>query len=95
MNKPVDCSKTIWIFATNLVDQQIIDFYDEWLDGKSAADREKAPYAVLQGAVMPVLRDKFKVCSSFTVETPDHDLLTPPEFDWAPYKLHPFLSLHP
>lgn len=47
----------------NLVDSDIISFYDEYLEGKSDGQRKAAPYDKLKDKIMPAFRFKFQVPS--------------------------------
>lgn len=55
----IDCSRTIWILATNLVDSFVIEFHDRVLQGKSPSANgavTRADYADLERSI----RDTFK-----------------------------------
>lgn len=47
----LDCSKTIWICATNLVDPLIASFFAKCLTNKSHDEQKRAPYQELDGHI--------------------------------------------
>lgn len=46
-NQPLDCTKTVWICATNVADPIIDDFFTQHLENKSATQQKEAPFYML------------------------------------------------
>ncbi|QIX02150.1 hypothetical protein AMS68_007667 [Peltaster fructicola] len=58
-NKLVDCSKTIWILATNLGDTQISRWYREHMEDLTEDQRLRVPVKVLTNSLKAVFVNKF------------------------------------
>ncbi len=46
-NQPLDCTKTIWICATNIADPIIDDFFTSHLENKTPTEQKEAPFYML------------------------------------------------
>ena len=58
-NNPVDASKTIWIMATNLGDQEITELYHEYLKGATVEERDKADHRPLAAELKTLFARQF------------------------------------
>ncbi|KAK3707710.1 hypothetical protein LTR37_011887 [Vermiconidia calcicola] len=58
-NNYVDCSKTIWIMATNLGDQDITSFYRDYLENEAPDAKAKVQYDELTDNLKGRFRDTF------------------------------------
>ena len=58
-NRPVDCSKTIWIMASNSGDQEITKFYRTHLDGVDPKEKTNVPYTRLTEQLKARFRSVF------------------------------------
>ena len=58
-NRRLDCSKTIWIMATNEGEEEIQRFWDEHLFGKPEERQLSAPLRILQARLKRSFIDKF------------------------------------
>ena len=56
----IDCKDTIWVFATNLVDPLIKDFYIKHLKGKPKDQLRLAPFESLQQGMRGKMKDTFE-----------------------------------
>ena len=45
--KVIDCSKTIWVFASNLVDSLIVQFFKDFVADKPRSEHARAPFGKL------------------------------------------------
>ena len=58
-NQLLDCTKCIWILATNLGESNINTFWDDHLKDRSEEQQKKAPFNNLQRSLNQVVRSKF------------------------------------
>ena len=58
-NEPLDCSKVIWVLATNLGEPNIIKFWDHHLKDRSEEQQKRAPFKELQKSLNQTVKTKF------------------------------------
>ena len=63
-SRKIECSQTIWIMATNLVDSEIIEFFHTHLRGKPKALHKRAPLRKLDCTIRRRMKENFGVSSS-------------------------------
>lgn len=58
-NKPLDCSKIIWVLATNLGELAIKKFWDDHLKDRSEEQQKKAPFEDLHRSLNQIVKREF------------------------------------
>jgi ATP-dependent Clp protease ATP-binding subunit ClpA len=60
-NQKISLRDTIWVFATNLVDDKIQAFFSQYLEKKTEEEQKRAPFKTLQKTMRFAIRKHFKV----------------------------------
>jgi ATP-dependent Clp protease ATP-binding subunit ClpB len=60
-NRAIDCSKTIWVIATNVGSDRITGYYTKHLEKLSEEKRDKADMRPLQAELKRIYRNEFGV----------------------------------
>ena len=58
-NKPLDCSKCIWVLAANLGEQAISNFWDAHLKDRSEEEQKRAPFKELDRSLNQIVKSEF------------------------------------
>ena len=58
-NKPLDCSKCIWVLAANLGELAISNFWDDHLKDRSQEEQKRAPFKDLDRSLHQIVKREF------------------------------------